>query len=295
MNVFLLIAAAMAATAVYFPLSALLRQPHRSAALQVGDDGRDGLNLNVLRDQLRELDADLHDGTIDAHGYGSARQELQRRVVSEIGSLLPPPSLRATSVPRWQATLLALAVPAVAGTLYFFLGTPAALIPVQLAAAGEERQPPMSAQQIEGMVSGLAAKLKSNPNDADGWRMLARSYETMRRFDLAVGAYRRLVLLRPDDADLLADYAVTLAMSLDQNLSGEPEKLIHRALEIDPQNIQALALSGSAAFERKDYANAVKSWQQILTLVSADSDMGRSIAAGIAKAESLAEGSKEAP
>jgi cytochrome c-type biogenesis protein CcmH len=45
---------------------------------------RDEVNLTVLRDQLRELDADLAAGAIDAAGYASARQELERRVAEDV-------------------------------------------------------------------------------------------------------------------------------------------------------------------------------------------------------------------
>lgn len=285
MTFFLTIAAAMLALALFFPLSGLLRREHGQSTEQRAHAQRDALNLDVLRDQLRELDADLQVGTIDAAGYQSARQELENRVAEEVNSELPllqviPPQHR-------LAFILVLAVSIGAGFLYTLLGTPGALVPAQVVASREQSPAPVTSEQIAGMVDRLAEKLKSNPDDADGWRMLARSYETMRRFEPAADAYRHLLKLTPDDPDLLADYAVTLAMSLNQRLSGEPEKLIDRALEIDPNNIQALALSGSAAFERKEYAKAIKPWRKILALAPAESDMARSIAASISKAESL--------
>jgi cytochrome c-type biogenesis protein CcmH len=116
--------------------------------------------------------------------------------------------------------------------------------------------------------------------------MLARSYETLRRFELAADAYRHLLALDPDNPDLLVDYAVVLGMTLNHSLSGPPQQQIARALAIDPNHIQALALSGSAALERGDYAAAIAPWKKILALVPADSDTGRSIADNIAKAES---------
>jgi len=123
--------------------------------------------------------------------------------------------------------------------------------------------------------------------------MLARSYETLLRFDLAVDAYQHLVKLTPQDANMLDDYAVTLAMSRDQSLSGEPEQLIHRALAIDPNNIQALALLGSAAFERKEYAQAAIPWKKILDLIPADSPMSQSITDNIRKADGLAKDARQ--
>lgn len=141
---------------------------------------------------------------------------------------------------------------------------------------------------ITALPARGAARLKTNPDDADGWRMLARSYETMRRFDAAVDAYKHFIALEPDNADALTDYAVTLAMSMHQSLSGEPERLIDRALSIDPNHVQALALSGSVAYERGEYEKAIGSWKKILAMVPADADIAQSISASVSKAESLA-------
>ena len=84
--------------------------------------------------------------------------------------------------------------------------------------------------------------------------MLARTYYALGRFGDAAAAYGRLVQLVPDDAALLADYADTLAMSLNRSLQGEPEKLIARALAADPNNIKAIHLYGSAASPKRPNA-----------------------------------------
>jgi cytochrome c-type biogenesis protein CcmH len=117
--------------------------------------------------------------------------------------------------------------------------------------------------------------------------MLARSYNALGRFPEAVNAYVHLLKLVPDNADLLADFADTLAMTLNKSLLGEPEKLIVRALMIDPNNLKALSLSGSAAFERRDYQAAVKQWQKILFLVPSDSETARSTLNNVGEAQAM--------
>ncbi|MES2356692.1 MAG: c-type cytochrome biogenesis protein CcmI [Pseudomonadota bacterium] len=285
MTVFLMISITMVALTLFFVLPSLLRKEStQPTGKNQNAVQRDALNLEILRDQLRELNRDFQLGTVDDAGYQSARQELERRIAKDVHAT----PLSAPSIPaqRWTAFVIALAIPATAAGLYYFLGTPSALNPTQIATKTEQN-PPVTAQQIEGMVANLAKKLKSNPNDANGWRMLARSYETMRRFDDAVDAYKHLLQLTPNDADVLVNYAVTLAMSTNRDLSGEPEKLINRALTIDPNNVEALALLGSVAFEKKDYAGAIVSWKKILTLVPAETDIARTITSSIAKAEIL--------
>lgn len=187
------------------------------------------------------------------------------------------------------AWIVAAAIPLAAGIMYFHAGTPRALEPAQ--GSGQEAaqaRPSIGPAQIEAMVARLAQRLQERQDDPDGWRELARSYETLGRFELAIDAYRHLEKLQPEDADMLTDYAVTLAISRGRSLSGEPEALIKRALEVDPDNVQALALAGSAAFERADYDNAIKPWKRVLALVPAASDAAASIADSIGKAEALA-------
>ena len=204
-------------------------------------------------------------------------------LMCSLGFVLPPLWRRALAgavAPRqrWPLIAVALVVPVLAVTLYAALGNPNALRPQPAAAQ-------VGPEQIEKMVAGLAKRLAAQADDADGWRMLARSYETLRRFDQAADAYRHLIALAPGDADLLVDYAVVLGMTLNSTLAGEPEVYLAKALAIDPNHIQALALSGSAALERGDAAAAVKPWKKILALVPADSDIGRSISNNIARAE----------
>ena len=186
--------------------------------------------------------------------------------------------------PDWSAIGVGLALPVAAVTLYAAVGTPRALLAPQTQNAAAAIGP----AQIEAMVNRLAERLKNEPEDVDGWRMLAHSYETLRRFDAAIDAYRHLLALEPNNPDVLTDAAVALGMSLNQELSGEPERLIDRALALNPNHVQALALKGSAAYERGDYAQAIGPWKKILATVPQESSMARSIAASVAKAEAFA-------
>lgn len=160
--------------------------------------------------------------------------------------------------------------------------------PGDAATAGQGDAPQVGQAQIEGMVQRLAEKLKQNPDDAAGWRMLVRSYETLNRFDEAVLAWQRLFQLTPPDADQLTEYAVTLGMARGQRLAGEPEQVLEEVLKRDPRHVQALALSGSAAYERHDYDRAIQRWQQLLRNTPPDDEVRARIEAQIDKARELA-------
>lgn len=209
------------------------------------------------------------------------RPLLVRGEVPAGGAVKGEAGVAGTGPLRGQAALVSLLVVAVSGSLYYAVGTPRGLAPE----AAQAQAPVVGPDQIQAMVARLAARLKEQPADAAGWRMLARSYETLRRFDDAANAYRQLIKLEGESADLLVDYAVVLGMSSGQHLSGEPQRVLERALALDGNHVQAWALLGSAALETGDRAAAVKAWTRILALVPADSEIGRSITASIAGAQ----------
>src|SRR5206468_3384215 len=135
--------------------------------------------------------------------------------------------------------------------------------------------PGIGMKELEAMVQQLADRLAQNPEDVEGWKMLGKSYSVMGRFAEAVNAYSKAAVRSPRDAQLLADLADALAMARGQNMKGEPEELVLRALQIDPSNLKSLALAGTAAFERSDFAGAVRYWQRMLPLVAPDSEDAR--------------------
>lgn len=281
MTVFLIGAALLLAVALAFLLPPLLRKEQA-----VGHVQRDQLNLAVLRDQLRELESDREAGLIEQAAYESARHELERRVAEEVLPQAAAPI--ASGGKRWAAAAVGVAVPVLSVSVYLLIGSPEAMDPAQqTAAAHQENSHEVTPEQIEGMVAALAARLQNEPDNIEGWHMLARSYNAIGRYVQAAEAYARLVKLVPNDAGLLADYADTLAMALNRSLQGEPERIAAQAVQVDPKNIKALALWGSAAFERKDYAAAAERWQKILPLVPADSDIARSTQGSIAEAQSM--------
>jgi cytochrome c-type biogenesis protein CcmH len=271
MTLFWLTGAALAAAV----LAWLLRPFFGRAA--PGPVSRNVANVAVYRDQLRELDADLAAGTLAPEDYERARAELEARLLQDVGEADRPPVRFAGRAAAWA---LAAAVPLVAFLLYLGVGSPGAI--------DRSAELEASAAQLEAMVERLAARLRESPDDVEGWKLLGRSYGVMGRFAEAADAYARAALRAPRDAQLLADFADVLAMARGQSLQGEPEKLALRALELEPTNLKALALAGSAAFERQDYAAAASYWERMLPLVASDSQDARSIRENVAEARSRA-------
>lgn len=139
-------------------------------------------------------------------------------------------------------------------------------------------------QQIAAMVGTLAERMKSRPDDAEGWTMLARSYAVLGRYAEALPAYRHATELQPNNAGLLADYADALAAANEGRTTPDSLALIERALAIDPHHPKALALAGTIAFERGNYAAAAAQWQKIADTLPPDSAFHQQVQANIDEA-----------
>jgi cytochrome c-type biogenesis protein CcmH len=280
MTLFWVYATLLAGVALAFLVTPLLRVRARAGA-QVS---RTASNLTVIRDQLVELDADLAAGSIGREQWEAARGDLQRGLLEDAG---PPAAGAAAPVGRSKAAaiVIGIALPLVSVLVYLGVGNPQGLDPrKESAAQGAPHQ--LTQEQIESMVERLAKRLESNPDDGEGWFMLARTYSALGRFVEAAGAYAKAEAKFPQDAQLLADYADSLAMAQGQNLQGKPEALIRRALQADGNNLKALALAGTVEFEKRDFAGAIEYWSRMLPLLPPNSEMIDSVRASIREAES---------
>lgn len=263
-------------------------------------------DINQLKTQLRQL-ADLHaSGALPEAAYQEAKAKLERQLLDAVmsGAEVPASTTSATAPlvssapdapPRVSRKVLwgMIAFVAATGAIgYYLVGTPdawqtgphgttsstttTATANETEAASGNNAAPgssaphAMNADQIKGMVEGLAAKLKAEPNNPEGWAMLARTYAALRRFDESLPAYRKAIEQRPDEAQLYADYADALAVTQGRKLEGEPIKLIDKALSLDANNFKALSLSGTIAYDKQDYKTAASLWERAVQHAPAD-------------------------
>lgn len=279
MTTFVLIAAVMVAAAVAWVLVPLLARRRPQAV------AREASNVAILRDQQGELGADLAAGVISREQYDEARGELERRVLedsSAAAATIAPPSQMAA----WTAAVLAGTIPIAALVLYVALGNHDAFVPEAARAARGAAEHEVTPQQVEAMAAKLAARLESEPDNAEGWVMLARTYYALNRHPDATRAFERATTLVPGNADLLANYADSVG-AVEGGLNGKALDIITRALKADPSHWKALALAGSAAFERKDYKQSVAYWERMKATVPPGSAIAGSIDASIAEAREL--------
>ena len=291
MLVFWSLAALLLAVTLALLLRPLLRARHVAAAPDA-----DAAAISVYRDQKLALDAECADGVITAAERDAAVTELARRLGDEVATVRSAETDQRGQRRAWfAAAALLLLIPSAAVVLYTRLGNPAAGDPAHAAAMDGRNPHEIADTQIVAMVDSLAQRLKARPDDADGWVLLARSYQALGRFPEAADAYAHADALIPDNAALLADYADVLAMAQGRKLAGKPAALTQRALAIDPNHRKALALAATAALEARDLDGALAYWRRLLAQFPQASDDAKQVTAIIAEIESAQREGKGLP
>lgn len=293
MTAFWAIATIFIVVALLFVIPVLLKNKRNKSQEQVE---RQAANVAIYRDQLAELDRDLRDDTLSREQYESSKQELQKRMLQDLSE---ENTDTAPVTPNSQhgvvaGIIVALIIPLSAIYLYMVIGDTRGLLPQsQLASAAQFEQngaegAPSGHNEINSMVDSLAARLKENPEDVEGWVMLGRSYAIMERFADASAVYDKLTQLVPDNPQFLSDYADMLAMTNNGSLLGKPAEMIKKALNIDPGYPKALALAGTLEFEQNNFDQAISYWERLLGAIPADSKLHKSVSDSIVQARSLA-------
>ncbi len=227
-------------------------------------------NLRIARERLRELKQQLQEGVLDQVAYQLHYQELQQNLGNDLADqetlslLSDAPQKRGLMI----AALVVL-IPSISLGLYFLLGDPAAMYKTQLQQA---------VSSIHDKIPQLRERLRQSPDDFEGWMMLGKSYEFEQQFDQASQVFASLYQRHPDDIEVLLHYADSLAMTRNGQLSGLPARLVAHALQLDPDNPEALWLAGMVRSEVGKYAEALQYWERLRTLVPADSDSQLQIA-----------------
>ena len=237
--------------------------------------------------QLADLQSRHATGALSKAQLDLQTAALERRLLDLLLHDTEAPAGQATGAKASGRLLagIALVIVLIAGVGYWYKAVP--VMEAQLASEGEGAGQPNSAQII-AMVDKLAERLKQDPSDGEGWAMLARSYSVMERNAEALDAYARAIALRKDDPSLLVDYADALAVKNNHSLAGEPMKLITQALKIDPANLKGLALAGTDAYVRGDFAQAVRYWSEVEKVGPPDNALVQRVSSSLAEARNRA-------
>ncbi len=274
---FYLIAALMVLLALGFVLLPLLRRPRAESSTSI-----EAANIEAFRVQRREVEADHDHGLITQAERDRIVEELGGRLADEIEPEAKSQQIRAASginAPNTPWILVVVLLVFVLGgsvggyALWGAHDARQAVSPgASVGGANGDPNAPLSDKQMLALVENLAKKMEANPDDPKGWILLGRSQNALGQWGAAANAFERALALTPNDAQLLADVADVQAMVQEGSFVGKPMELARRALKIDPKNMKALALVGTAEMRAGNKDASLKHWQNLLAVLPKDSE-----------------------
>lgn len=234
------------------------------------------MNAAIYRDELQKLASEHAAGRVNAQEYEISHAEMRQRLFQDTNDEDDRAVMGST---KKVIIGLSIFIILLSSGLYFYLGDVARV-------AQQSQQKPMTQASVEQMVADFTQKMEKDPGNLKGWAMLGRSYRILGRYADAANAYGRAGAFINDDPELLAEYADVLVAVANGNFSGKPLQFINQALKLDPNNLLALWLSGSASFNGGNYKVAVQTWQKLAQQLPPNSEEARAIERSIAEARS---------
>jgi cytochrome c-type biogenesis protein CcmH len=230
----------------------------------------DGMARNRLNAQIfRERLAILEETALSKDEFVHAKSELEKNLVHELDKTSVADG---QSRAQWAAAVVAVFIPAMALGGYWLSSADTRVQQQHLAQAQQNAAPTQTMPSVEEMVEKLRKRLETEPDDIEGWQMLARSYAVMERYDAAAKVYAKLLSFEEQNPDVMADYAENLAMAHGEDLRGKPQQLLQQALQLNPDHPKALWLAGMAAMQQNQPDEAARHWQRLLKLMPTDSE-----------------------
>jgi cytochrome c-type biogenesis protein CcmH len=223
-----------------------------------------GSDLAVYKDQLKEIDSDRACGLIGEAEAEAARLEISRRLLAAAdapsgASAAATGSLR--SERRRVAAVAALAVLTL-GPLGFYIALGSPNIPGEPAFARVTT--PKGHESIASLVSQVEAHLATSPNDGAGWEVLAPVYTRLGRFDDAVQARKKALLLNGPTATREADLGEAETAAANGVVTAEAKAAFERAVASDPKEAKARYFLGLAAEQDGMNDEAASIWRSML-------------------------------
>lgn len=238
METFWIIAGVMIVFALGFLLFPLLGR----RAQQAPDETT--AEITVYRERLHELRAEQRNGSLTEQQFTQAQRELEEAMAADLATVSNPTTLKPKR--HWiTAFMLLLLTPSLTFFTYQQLGAGDKVAQVMVRKQSSEQK----RHNMHQAIAQLRARLIAQPENAQGWQMLGRSYLSINEFSKAAEALGRAHALDEQNVAIMLDYAEALASSQGRLLQGAPLKLVQRALELAPQHPKALWFAAVSALQ----------------------------------------------
>jgi cytochrome c-type biogenesis protein CcmH len=260
----------LAATLLLLASLALLVYPVLHGRERGAEDRR-GDAVALGRERLEALKRGKAAGEIDDAEYDEQVRDLEAQLADDLHAQPSPGPAPGRPGGAWIGIAVVVFIPVLSGLLYLALGQPRALSPAETIVSGGTGADGDQPLDVNAMVARLADRLKQNPDDAEGWFMLGRSYMVFNRYQEAADVFARVRRLGGNVPDVLVRQADAIAMTQGGSLAGEPVRLVQNALRQDPDHVQALWMAANGAYQSGDYPAALDYYRKVEPMLDGNS------------------------
>ena len=237
-------------------------------------DGRDeaDFDIEVFRDQLSEVGREQAEGRLDYAEAEAAKAEISRRILAADNARSGDSRFNRRQ-PAAAAALVALLI---GGTVVAYLQVGAPGQPARPFAEREDERRHQTAQRdgdqmdLSSLAKRLKDRLERDPDNAQGWQLLARTFMTMGDFRSAIPAYERLIELDDAIAGVYAAYGEALALAADGAVTPKSRGAFRIALDRNAKEPTARYYMGLADWQAGSHREAYDMWSALLAESPAD-------------------------
>jgi cytochrome c-type biogenesis protein CcmH len=262
--IFWIVVASLLLVAIVWVILPILKRPTDDEA-----NDRQQQNIDIARTKKLALEQQLSNSSLSQDEFDSSLHELQTALALDLERT---ETRNQNPQGKWVIWLLLVALPLASIGLYFRIGEYRVIGNPSLASvAAPNTQAQHNNMTLDQMLEVVKKRLQENPEDARGWFVLGKTMMEKGQFEEAVTAFQRTLDIVGDrEAGVLFSLADALSMQKNGDMQGEPEALIQRGLEIEPQNSTGIWLAGLAAEQRQDYKAAFGYMNELLPLIAND-------------------------
>lgn len=303
MTVFWVYAVLIIALALSFVLFPLLRRNTDTSRIIDAED-RQEQNIKIFKERLAELEKELAAGVLDNQAFTALKTELELGLLDDVDSVNTAQSSAAANETlsasvqgkpyRLISALLTLATIGFSLALYFKIGAyddqkqleSMRFAPAEIAQAREAAE----SGNMGSLVDQLYSKLKTSPDNVEGWMLLSRTAMNMENYGLAAEGFQTVVTSlekRGEDASAVYGLLAQARYFESGGMSIVAQAAVSQALSKNPNEVNAIGLKAIHAFDQKKYGQAADLWERLLSIAPEHPARG-SIEAGIARAKAMA-------
>jgi len=232
----------------------------------------DNRNIKIAQERASDLKQQLESASLTQAQFDEQYAELELTLGDDLD--IAQSESKNISQGRWVVPVILIFVPLLSVLAYLSLGEPDALIKAEIK---QTQQADNGSQDINSVITGLAQRLTQNPDNAEDWVLLGRSFKYVKQYRLAANSFEKAYAIVGDQPELMLQLADSLAMANGGNLAGKSTELIFKALDKEPDNVTGLWLAGMAKAEMRDFSQAILYWRKLEVLLPPGSDSRKQV------------------